>query len=63
MTIEEMIKQALGHKHTPDGQILWSSIDDEDSTQRTRCKCGVELVRHTAPLGAKHNWEDWEISQ
>jgi hypothetical protein len=63
MTIEEMIEQALAHKHTPNGQIMWASIDDDASIQRTRCVCGVELVRQTAPQGAGHNWEDWEISK
>lgn len=63
MTIEEMIRESLEHTHTPSGRIMWQTIDDEDSTQRTRCACGVELVRNTAPLGAGHNWEDWEISK
>ena len=63
MTVEEMIKQALAHTHAPNGQIMWQTIDDEDSTQRTRCACGVELVRQTAPLGAAYNWEEWEISK
>ena len=61
MEVNEMIAESLAHIHTPIGEIKWEMIDD-DSRQFSRCKCGVELTRETAPLGARYNWEDWRIS-
>jgi hypothetical protein len=62
MTVEEMIKQALEHKHEPNGVISWHYVGQENSQQFSHCICGVTLERHTAPLGADYNWEDWERS-
>lgn len=61
MTVEEMIKEALAHTHTPVGWIRWQIIGD-DSQQFSRCKCGIELTRKTAPIDAGHNWEDWGVN-
>ena len=61
MTVSEMINQALTHKHEPIGGIRWEMLDDT-SKQFSRCKCGIELTRKTAPIGAGYNWEDWGVN-
>lgn len=63
MKIEEMIRESLEHSHSPSGQISWHYVGEEEYRQFSRCVCGIALVRHTAPLGAGYNWEDWKISK
>jgi hypothetical protein len=63
MTIQEMIQEALNHKHEPWGaeSILVPLNAESYSLVMTNCKCGVTLTRETAPQGAKYNWEDWKV--
>jgi hypothetical protein len=60
MKVQEMIQEALNHKHEPIGGIRWEHTNDS-SRQFAPCKCGVTLTRQTAPQDARYNWEDWKV--
>ena len=65
MSIQEMIQEALNHKHEPSGaETVLVPLNSEDySMVSAQCKCGVTLIRETAPQGARYNWEDWRVTR
>lgn len=65
MSIQEMIQEALNHKHEPNGiETVLVPLNSQDySMVMTQCKCGVTLIRETAPQGARYNWEDWRVTR
>ena len=63
MRVDEMIAEALAHTHAPNGEVYWLVKSEGYSMKNSRCKCGVEMVQETAPLGARYNWENWRVTE
>jgi hypothetical protein len=44
--------------------LMWLVIRDDYSFQSAKCAdCNQSIVRETAPVSAKYNWEDWRITK
>jgi len=52
----------IEHKCEPWGTEYPLVVRDDYSMVSARCRCGNWLVRETAPIGARYNWEDWRVS-
>ena len=50
------------HSHEPHGTEIYLVERDDYSMTSARCLCGVTLIRETAPVGARYNWEEWRVS-
>jgi hypothetical protein len=55
----------MSHNHEPHGtEIVLIRREADDYTMvSAKCLCGQNLIRETAPLGARYNWEDWRITK
>jgi hypothetical protein len=48
-------------RHIPANSI-WLVSRDDYGMQSAKCAdCNQDILRETAPIGAKYNWEDWRI--
>ena len=45
----------MSHVHAPVG-----AVERHLSAKLGQCDCGIDLVSYLAPIGARHNWEDWK---
>jgi hypothetical protein len=44
--------------------LMWLIARDDYSLQSGKCAdCNQSIVRETAPVGARYNWEDWRITR
>jgi hypothetical protein len=44
--------------------LMWLVTRDDYSLQSADCAdCNQSIVRETAPVSAKYNWEDWRITK
>jgi hypothetical protein len=42
--------------------LMWLVVRNDYSLQSAKCvDCEQAIIRETAPVGAKYNWEDWRI--
>jgi hypothetical protein len=42
--------------------LMWLVVRNDYSLQSAKCaNCNQPIVRETAPIGARYNWEDWRI--
>lgn len=49
-------------RHIPTN-LIWLVSGDDFSMQSGKCAdCNENIVRETAPVGAKYNWEDWRLT-
>jgi len=52
----------MSHQHEPWG-TEYRLVDREDYAMvSAKCLCGVWLIRETAPVGARYNWEEWRVT-
>jgi len=50
------------HQHEPRGVEIRLIDRDDYAMVSAKCLCGVTLIRETAPVGARYNWEEWRVS-
>ena len=57
--------QDFPHQHEPLGReiVLVRREEDDYTMVSAKCLCGAELIRETAPQGARYNWENWRITE
>ena len=55
----------MKHTHEPHGReiVLVRRELDDYTMVSAKCLCGQELIRETAPMGARYNWENWRVTQ
>lgn len=53
----------MTHKHEPWGTEVVLVDQDEYTMVSAQCLCGVWLIRETAPVDAKFNWQDWRVTK
>ena len=59
----EYLNPSLECWHIPTN-VIWLVSNDDYSMQSAKCAdCAQNIVRETAPVSAKYNWEDWRITK
>ncbi len=44
--------------------LMWLVVRNDYSLQSAKCaNCNQPIVRETAPIGARYNWEDWRYKK
>ena len=44
--------------------LMWLVSRNDYGMQSAKCAdCNQSIVRETAPVGARYNWEDWRITK
>jgi len=50
-------------RHIPTNS-MWLVSRDDYGMQSAKCAdCNQNILRETAPIGAKYNWEDWRVTK